>query len=98
MKPTIGRIVLYTLSEQDAEAITKRRLDFRRHRTTDSYTGNPVEAGQTYPAIIVRTWGDTSEALVQLRVLLDGTDDLWATSVGVAAEPTPRHYTWPPRA
>jgi len=85
MKPTIGRIVLYTLTDFDAQAINKRRADFVEHRKTDTYTdtgyvahhGNAVREGDVYPAVIIRVWpGD----LINAQVLLDGTDTYWVTS------------------
>ncbi|MBP2208177.1 hypothetical protein JOJ86_005903 [Rhodococcus percolatus] len=102
MKPSIGRIVHYTLSEQDAEAINKRRSDFQKHLKSEGYGdtgyiahyGNDARAGDVYPALIVRVWdGD----LVNLSVQLDGTDTYWATSrhEGVGLH---NHWVWPPRA
>lgn len=70
--PTIGRIVEYTLSDYDAREILKQR-----GRDTRS---NDVEEGQVYPAMIVRVWGDTPSAAVNLKVMLDGEDTYWATS------------------
>lgn len=72
MIPSIGRIVHYTLSETDVEQIREKRQGYPG--------GNPVSAEQVYPAVIVRTWGDTEESAVQLKVFLDGHDDFWATS------------------
>lgn len=89
---TIGRIVHYTLTESDAEAINGRRTDAagRRAQIRDErpgfqvHIGNQVEAGQTFPAIVVRTWTDD---LVNLQVFLDGNDTMWRTSV--TQKPTP---------
>lgn len=67
--PTIGRIVHYRLNETDANRINARRDE-------DPTTGNRVEAGQDYPAIVVRTWSTS----VNLKVFLDGKDTYWATS------------------
>ncbi|MEU1810934.1 hypothetical protein [Micromonospora aurantiaca (nom. illeg.)] len=71
MQPTIGRIVHYTLSEHDADAIEARRGGARG-------VNNRAEAGQTYPAIVVRTFGGDAN----LQVMLDGPDTYWATSRG----------------
>lgn len=100
MKPSIGRIVLYTLTEDDAQAINKRRVDFDQHRKTDAYTdtgyvahyGNEARAGDTYPAVVIRVWSDD---LVNAKVLLDGTDTYWATSRPQGDEAG--HWNWPPR-
>jgi len=86
MIPTIGRIVHYTLSEQNASAINKRRHDAAQSGIASQesgaqvHFGNGAQAGQVYPAIIVRTWGDTEDSVVQLQVFLDGNDTFWATS------------------
>lgn len=90
--PTIGRIVHYVLSEQDAQAINKRRTDydlFRRQFSGPSapgtsgadghqaHVGNRAEAGQVYPAMVVRTFGGSA---ANLQVFLDGNDTYWGTS------------------
>ncbi|MGW4124754.1 hypothetical protein [Nocardia sp. NPDC004711] len=100
MQPTIGRIVHYTLTEYDAQAINKRRVDFAEHRRTEGYAdtgyvahyGNEARAGDVYPALIVRTRGD----LVNLKVQLDGTDEYWAParSEGDGAG----FWNWPQRS
>lgn len=102
-KPTIGRIVIYTCSAQDADAINRRRQDARDrmdwHRALKSgaqvHVGNAVEDGKKFPAVIVAVWGENKEAAVNLKVLLDGTDEYWATSVCVGEGP--RTYAWPVR-
>lgn len=103
--PSIGRIVHYTLSDQDATEINRRRSDYRRAQATESgiakhgtgeqvHVGNPVEAGQALPAIIVQVW-DNPYAGVQLQVFLDGNDTFWAKSV--TEGDGQRHWQWPPR-
>ena len=85
MPASMGRIVHYTLTEQDAQAINQRRADFADHR------GNTAREGDAYPAVIVRTW----ESSQNLKVLLDGTDDFWATSR--TQGDGPGRWIWPPR-
>ena len=72
-KPSVGRIVHYTLGEFDPAVIDQQSpevVDMQRVR-------NSVQAGEVYPAVIVRVFtGDC----VNLRVLLDGRADYWATS------------------
>lgn len=87
-RPTVCRIVLYRLSEDDATAVNRRR-------NIDPSTGNRVQAGETYPMVITRVWGDQPDSAVNGQVLLDGGDTLWATSVLFGEGP--RHFTWPPR-
>lgn len=79
MDPTVGRIVLYTLSEYDA-----REISARREKISHLPIWNHVAEGQTYPAIVVRTFGGTT---VNLKVFLDGDDNYWATSRIECADP-----------
>ncbi len=92
MKPTIGRIVHYRLSKEDVDAIQRRRA-----RVSDPQVlfGNAVKEGDTFPAMIVRAWGEQPTSAVQLQVYLDGNDTHWATSVQVGEGP--RTYSWPER-
>jgi hypothetical protein len=93
--PTIGRIVHYTLSQYDADAINRRYRHFDAYRAKHAgdvvpgepgntghvgHYGNNAQAGDVLPAIIVRVWGDTAESAVNLQVHLDGSDVYWATS------------------
>lgn len=105
--PSIGRIVYYTISEQDAEQINKRRADARNLNAAgvtlasqglgpQIHIGNRVEAGDVYPAMIVRTWGSEACHSQQLQVFLDGNDTFWATSVSEGEGQ--RRWSWPPRA
>lgn len=100
MIPSPGRIVHYTLSDMDADGINRRRKVFtvplEGGRFDAVYVGNDARAGDAYPAMIVRTWGDTEESCVQLQVFLDGNDTLWATSRTQGTRPgqwqePPRH-------
>lgn len=85
--PTIGRIVHYRLSDQDVEQVAELRRETGRQ-------GNTARPGDVYPAIVVRTFGDSLG--VNLRVMLDGPDTLWVTSRGYSVE-TPGCWFWPPR-
>ena len=99
MKPTIGQIVHYRISDYDAQEINRRRTDagaFTRtlagsinpgeHGRTGHvlHSGNSVSEGQVYPAFVVATFGGTS---ANLHVLLDGNDTFWATSRTEGSEP-----------
>lgn len=88
MVPTIGRIVHYTLTAQDAIAINTRRVGYT--------VANGATEGDVYPMLIVRTWGDQPESLVQGQVFIDGNFTHWVTSVGVGEGP--RTYAWPVKA
>ena len=97
MKPTIGRIVHYCLNEADAEAINRRRADFRTYEGGNTghvgHTGNSSAAGQYYAAIVVATFNGADVA--NLQVFLDGNDAYWATSRGEGSGEG--QWTWPPR-
>lgn len=111
MKPSLGRIVQYVLTEEDATAINKRRSDFQhlgREKLKDdtwsfgaqAHVGNPVKAGDIFPMIITRLWPDASgtpASYVNGQVLLDGTDAYWVTSRQPAEEPKEGHWSWPAR-
>jgi len=85
---TIGRIVHYKLSDTDVAIIRDRRISTRT-------SGNSVAAGDVFPAIVIRRWGDTLESSIQLQVFLDGNDTFWATSVSEGDGE--RQWSWPPR-
>jgi len=86
MTHSIGRIVHYTVTEGDATATNKRRADMQRHlqehrdasNGSQVHVGNTVRAGDVFPMMITRVWG---EDLVNGQVFLDGNDTLWVTSV-----------------
>jgi hypothetical protein len=83
--PTMGRIVMYRLTDDDARRI-------QQQRSHDSTAANLARSGSTYPAIVVAAFGD--EAL-NLKVLLDGPDNYWATSRHEGDEPGT--WAWPQR-
>jgi hypothetical protein len=90
-RPSIGRIVHYTLNEGDVEAIDRLTpivVDGQRQER------NPVAAGHVYPAMVVRVF-DPTVTTANLQVFLDGALTYWTTSrtEGDGAG----HWTWPPR-
>lgn len=102
--PSLGRTVHYTLSEQDADAINKQRMDAKNLNAAgvtlasqelgaQIHCGNVVGAGEVYPLVITRVWGNEPTSAVNGQVQLDGNDLYWATSV--SAGDGPRHFTWP---
>jgi len=102
--PTPGRIVLYTLSKQDADAVNKRRADAQRHlqdhrensNGVQIHVGNQLSEDDVYPMMIIRVWGPTATSCVNGQVFLDGNDLLWVTSVAVGIGP--RTFAWPTRS
>lgn len=99
-KPSIGRIVHYTLSEQDADHINRRRAHAKEQATLGGHNhpvhvGNSVSAGDVHPMTITRTWGDTPESSVNGQVMLDGNDLHWVTSRSQGEGNG--HFQWPSR-
>jgi hypothetical protein len=88
MKTTVGRTVLYTLSQEDATQINRRRThgasiaerikEEKWPIGAQAHIGNEASAGQVFPMIIVAVWSDDC---VNGQVFLDGNDQLWKTSV-----------------
>ena len=98
MTPTIGRIVHYCLTEQDAECINRRRVNYHLDPSNEGFifhTGNVANAGDVFPAMAVRVNDDG--ASVNAQVLLDGNDTLWVTSVVESVGAVPGGWFWPPR-
>lgn len=81
MTPTIGRIVHYRMSDYDVSCAN-----------AGPFSKNPVRAGDVLPAVVVATHGTSC---VNLKVLLDGHGDYWATS-RVEGD-GPGQWFWPPR-
>ncbi len=88
----LGDIVLYQLSEADAECINRRyahaahNMDMMRVRKEgyQAHVGNRVYEGQPIPLIVCRVWSSTC---VNGQVILDGTDSLWKICVHEAEGP-----------
>ena len=102
MKPSIGRIVHYTLGGPDAAMINTRRKNaadhIGEHRDNATgvvvHTGNTAREGDVYPLLITRVW-NTDPGTVNGQVLLDGNDSLWVTSTTPGEGPG--RYAWPER-
>ena len=81
MKPTIGRIVNYKLTEAD-----KKNLEAAR-----GFTGRYNNTADTLPAIIVAVWSDTT---INAQVFVDGhTSTMWKTSINQGDEIG--QWNWP---
>ena len=98
--PTIGRIVIYTLSADDAAKINKRRDDAKlhmdNHRANSNgvmvHVGEPVYVGQEFPMMIVAVRGARSDSTISGKVELDGSDTFWAPGRQVGTQPGT--YRW----
>ncbi|MFI6909677.1 hypothetical protein ACIBKY_51040 [Nonomuraea sp. NPDC050394] len=107
MTLSIGRIVHDTLSDDDANAINRRRDDYdayQRGRAPilpgqpgatghQAHVGERVLAGDVYPATVVRV--HPAPTVVSLQVHLDGNDIFWARARSEGT--TPGTWHWPPR-
>ena len=86
---TIGRIVHYVLTEQDAEEISRRRTSSHNINQAvaanewptgaQAHIGNSVRAGDHVAAIVVCVFNEET-GMANLHCILDGTDCFWATS------------------
>lgn len=87
----LGDRVWYTLSAEDAAAITQSRSDWESWRNAGnsgndpwvSFKGNDVSAGSIYAADVVSIQGTGT---VNLVVKLDATDIFWATGRSLGAD------------
>lgn len=87
-KPSIGRIVHYTLTKDDAERINRRRTsggsiaqrigDGKWPEGAQAHIGNTSSENDTRPMLVVQVWPDGK---VNGQVFLDGNDSLWVTSI-----------------
>lgn len=93
--PTVGRIVLYCLTEDDAAAVNRRREHRGGPVLGIAHTGNVAHEGDVLPMLIVAVWGAHPGAAVNGQVFLDGNDTLWVRSVVVGNEPG--RFNWPNR-
>lgn len=108
MTPTIGRIVIYKLSEQNCSEINRRRTSgpsiSERIKVlawpvgAQAHIGNSAFSGQELPMVVCRVWPDEFGAGVDGingQVFLDGNDTLWITSAREGTEVGQWH--WPER-
>jgi hypothetical protein len=93
MKPSIGRIVIFTLAQSHVDQIKDQRA-----RNDGRLRGNGVVAGEQYPMIISRVWPEETYPggmTVNGQLILDGNDSLWLTSVHESETGDPGTYSWP---
>jgi hypothetical protein len=108
LEPTIGRIVIFKLTEDQAWQINRRRTTgsaiLERIKVdkwplgAQAHIGNYVSEGQEYPLLITRVWPDEfgpGQPGINGQVLLDGTDTLWVTSA--VEGPENGQWHWPHR-
>lgn len=104
MKPTIGRIVHYKLSDQDAQAINRRRTSGAAIAEriaagtwpigAQAHVGPPAVEGTTVPLIVVAA----DDTMVNGRAFLDGSEELAVSRAAESQDPhKPGTWRWPPR-
>lgn len=92
-KPSIGRIVLYVVSEHDARLVNERRAE---HAFPQGI--NLPQPGDVLPLIICRVWTPElydGKETVNGQLMLDGGGVLWKTSVHLGEPETPGTWHWP---
>ncbi len=102
LKP--GRIVYFVFSQQAVEEVMRRRTTGASIaerivlRTwplgAQAHIGNAVQAGDIYPAMVVRVEARSENGHVNLKVMLDGSDDYWAPSVPFDLVKRPYSWHW----
>ena len=105
MRPTIGRIVHYRLTAENADEINRRRTSVisiaaRIEENTwpsgaQAHIDNQAFPGDIVASIIVSVWGDEC---VNLQCLLDGSDTYWVTPANFSIDTTVGTWDWPPQA
>jgi hypothetical protein len=99
MTPTTGRIVLYTLTEDNASRINAARAGHGGYTGTAQKNGigNTVQKGDVVPLIVVRVWpdeGGPGRDGVNGQAILDGNDSYWVTSAYEDREPVAAFEPW----
>ena len=100
LKP--GRIVYFVFGESAAAEVMRRRTTAasiaERIKVVkwpvgaQAHIGNDVKSGDILPAIVLRVWGDSGCS--NLKVMLDGSDEYWATSVNFDETKQPGTWHW----
>lgn len=81
-----GRIVYCVISESMLQEIVSQRK-------VGGYWGNELKAGDVVPAMVVKVWSASSGG-ANLKLMLDGPDTFWATSIVHDAEKKAHTWHW----
>lgn len=99
---TLGRTVIYILSQDDEIMINRRRTNsatvqhLRDNRQfspgVQAHIGSNVAAGEEVVAVVTRVIEDNTVNRANLKLQLDGSDTLWVK--GAAEDPDKQRGTW----
>lgn len=101
---TPGRIVYFVFDAHRAAEVMRRRTNsvsiVDRMKAdppqwpagAQAHIGNEVKAGEVYPAMVLRVWGESGCS--NLKVMLDGSDEFWATSIAYDEAKAPGTWHW----
>ena len=91
-----GRIVYFVFDAPCAEAVNRRRLredDINPWpQAAQRHIGSTVTEGDILPAMVTRVCDESG--ICNLKVMLDGSDTFWATSVVFAEDKRSRSWHW----
>lgn len=92
-QPTIGRTVLYTLTDDDARKINSARsFEDAIPDGVQQHFGNRVKTGDVVSMVITRVEGE----YVNGQATLDGSDSFWVVRVREASNGgAPGGWHWP---
>jgi len=90
--PAIGDIIRYVLHKDNVRDINRRREDASKNREEmrslkpgfQAHIGTPVKERDYCPAIVTAIHANFT---INLKVFLDGSDDLWVTFIGYGHHP-----------
>lgn len=99
LKP--GRIVYYVFDDQAAADITRWRAAFIPQVPSEDQrraAGNAVHPGDIAPAMVVRVFDRSvvngDDGMINLKVMLDGPDEYWATGILYDEGKKPGTWHW----
>lgn len=102
IQPSVGRIVHYKLTADNAAAIKRRRVEGVGHagidqRGAQAHVGNQPLEGDVVPLLIVRVRPNEydDQPSVNGQAFLDGNDVLWITSAKQGS--ANGDWSWPHR-
>lgn len=99
--PTIGRVVHYRLTDEEAAKINRWRDQNKTnrgaiHAGSVGHVGNECSEGQAFAADVVSITEFPLRAAINLQVKLDGNDTFWKRDADEGEGPGT--WSWPPRS